>query len=130
MGDQSLHVLLERQADALVLTVVGEVDLYSVPVLSAAALDALQTLQQAGSQGRDEDRPCLVLDLEAVSFMDSAGLGVLVGVLRRAKQQGVTFSLVAPQAAVMSLLHITGLTGVMPIWDDVAAAMAHCQRKA
>ena len=56
-----------------------------------------------------EDRH-LAIDLHDLSFIDSTGLGMLAGALKRARQQGRTVVLVAPQPAVRTVLEITSLT--------------------
>lgn len=70
-------------ADAVVLTVAGEIDMLTAPDLQTALLAALA------------DTTCrqLVLDLSAVSFLSSAGLSVLVVVREDARARGVGFRL-------------------------------------
>jgi anti-sigma B factor antagonist len=58
----------------------------------------------------------IVLDLGAMSFIDSSGLGVLVGVLKRLKdQQGDTIVLRDLQEPVRRVFEITGLTELFRI---------------
>ena len=54
----------------------------------------------------------LVIDLQGVGFIDSTGLGVLVGVLRRAKTTDGSLSLVVPDGPVRDVFDITGLAPV------------------
>jgi anti-sigma B factor antagonist len=81
---------------------VGEVDSSSAPSLRAevdAVLDG----------GPSE----LVLDLDAVTFLDSAGLSVLAGAHRRAVGQGVRFRVLASGRAVIRPMQITGLWSLL-----------------
>jgi anti-anti-sigma factor len=59
----------------------------------------------------------LAADLSAVRFMDSSGLGVLVTVLKEAREMGGTFRLINPQDAIARLLRITGMD-VLFEWDS------------
>ncbi|MFG6200743.1 STAS domain-containing protein [Nonomuraea sp. JJY05] len=57
----------------------------------------------------------LILDLSEVTFCDAGGLGVLVGIQRRARQMGITVALTAPRPFMSRLLHITGLERGLPM---------------
>jgi len=57
----------------------------------------------------------LVVDLEQVSFLDSSGIGVLMGVQRRLREHGGSLRLAAPSARVRRVLELTGVTTVLPI---------------
>ena len=59
--------------------------------------------------------PSLILDLEAVQFIDSTGLGMLVSILKEAHHAGGTIRLINPSREVMRLLQITGLEKVFEI---------------
>ena len=59
--------------------------------------------------------PSLILDLEAVQFIDSTGLGMLVSILKEARQAGGNVRLINPSREVMRLLQITGLEQVFEI---------------
>jgi anti-sigma B factor antagonist len=62
-----------------------------------------------------EHGPTLILDLEAVQFIDSTGLGMLVSVLKEARHAGGTVRLINPKREVLRLLQITGLERVFEI---------------
>jgi anti-sigma B factor antagonist len=80
------------------LSVTGEVDSTSAPQLR----DAIDGLL-------DDDVRELVLDLDRVTFLDSAGLAVLAGTHRRTGTAGVRFRVLASTRAVIRPLQITGL---------------------
>jgi anti-anti-sigma factor len=81
----------------------GEIDLATKDALRNQLLRALR--RTAG---------LLVLDLSAVSFCDASGLGVIVGVQRRARVRGVAVAVTAPRPAMTRLLRITGLDRSLP----------------
>ena len=93
----------EDGASALV-RVSGEIDLDSSPELR----DELRRLIEGGCTR-------IVVDLAAVTFMDSTGLGVLARALRRAREKDGTLILASPQPAVRKILEITHLVKVFTI---------------
>jgi anti-sigma B factor antagonist len=94
-----------RQAgDALVVTVSGEVDLSNSPQMRTALLGLL-------AQHRPHK---LVLNLEAVPYMDSSALAVLVELMRKMGKDGKII-LAAPQPRVRGLLEIARLNTIFPL---------------
>ena len=71
------------------------------------------------SQGKHQ----IVVDLEAVDFLDSTGLGVLVGGLKRVRSHDGDLALVCTQRRILKVLEITGLTKVFTIYESVDAAI-------
>lgn len=104
-----LTVTSGRRGDRSVLTVAGEIDVYTAPVL-----------REHLSQAIAADRADVVVDLSGVTFMDSTGLGVLVGALKRARSFGGDLQLVVPSERVLAVFRLTGLTQVFTIHADVA----------
>ncbi|HEX5494420.1 MAG TPA: STAS domain-containing protein [Mycobacteriales bacterium] len=96
-----------------VLEVAGEVDVYTAPTLRDRITDLLD-----GGHRR------LVVNLTTVEFIDSTGLGVLVGALNRARELGGRLDLVCPQERVLKLLRITGLDDVFSVYRSVGEATA------
>ena len=88
----------------VLLTVTGEVDSSTAPSLRAAVDSAFA------------DRvPTLTVDLDGVTFLDSAGLCVLAGAHRRAVEDGVVLRVVASTRAVIRPLQITGLYDLLAV---------------
>src|SRR5580658_9504636 len=96
-----------------VLAVRGEVDVYSAPRLR-------EKLVELVSEGHRQ----IVADLEAVDFLDSTGLGVLVGGLKRLRSHDGDLTLVCSQPRILKVFEITGLTTVFRIADSVQEATA------
>ena len=108
-----LSVTTSRQGDVTVVTVAGEVDVYTAAQLRAA-------LDEEVAAGHVE----LVVDLDEVTFLDSTGLGVLVGRLKLVRNQ---LRLAAPrllQRAHPAVFRITGLDKVFGIHASVDEALA------
>ena len=96
-----------------VLTLRGEIDVYTAPHLRQAIVD----LVDGGA--RD-----LVIDMTMVEFLDSTGLGVLVEGLKRVKRHDGSLSIVATQDKILKIFDITGLNKAFPIHATVGDAVA------
>ena len=108
--------------DCAVLQVAGEVDAYTAPMLR-------ERIRDLGAK----DVVHLVADLSAVDFLDSTGLGALVGGLKRLREAGGSLALVITAPRILRLFQITGLTKVLAIHPTVAEAItadAHWQHTA
>jgi anti-sigma B factor antagonist len=100
--DLTIDARVEGDWDVVVVR--GEVDLYTSPTLRAAIERSL-----------DRGARRVLVDLRDVGFMDSSGLGVLVGGLRRSRERGGELALVCGEGSVMRVLSMTGLDRVFPI---------------
>ena len=64
----------------------------------------------------------LLIDLSAVPFMDSAGLGALIGGIRRAREAGGDVAVACSRPTLTRLLHTTGFDRIVPVTETVDAA--------
>lgn len=94
-----------------VLEVGGEIDVYTAPKLR----DRITELVADGVYH-------LVVDLEKVEFLDSTGLGVLVGGLKKVRAHGGSLQLVCTQERLLKIFRITGLSKVFVIHDSAEGA--------
>lgn len=94
------------------LIVQGEVDISSADRLR----DHLDTVFGEGCHR-------IVVDLENVSFLDSTGLGVLVGALKRARAADGELVLLCTQRSILSILETTGLRRVFTVHDSLEGSM-------
>jgi anti-anti-sigma factor len=99
---------------ATIVAVDGDVDLATVPQLRTALL---------GAAAAGDGRP-LVIDLTAVTFMDSSGLAVLLATTQAARERGRPFAIVCPEGPARLLLAVTGLDGELPLHGSRAEALA------
>ncbi len=65
----------------------------------------------------------LVIDLGQVDFLDSSGLGVLVGIARKKKMSGALLKLANLNERVKKVFELTNAYTLFDIYDDVAAAV-------
>ncbi|MFC9056701.1 STAS domain-containing protein [Streptomyces sp. NPDC057074] len=94
-----------------VVEIRGEVDVYAVPTIKQHMIERL-----ADGLRR------FVIDLRGVAFIDSMGLGVLVGALKRVQAVRGELKLVIADAHTKQLFAMTGLRHVFPIYDSVYQA--------
>ena len=64
----------------------------------------------------------LLIDLSSVPFMDSAGLGALIGGIRRAREAGGDVAVACSRPTLTRLLHTTGFDRIVPVTETVEAA--------
>lgn len=94
-----------------VLEVRGEVDVYTAPKLRERLVEVI-----------DQGAERVVVDLRGVDFLDSTGLGVLIGALKRLRLAGGDLALVCHSAKLLKIFRITALDRVFALHDTVEAA--------
>ena len=87
-----------------IIELAGEMDVYTTPKAKEAMLELLE-----------KGYYHLVVNLQQTVYLDSTALGVLVGTLKRVREQGGDLRLVAPPPRIKRLLEITRLVNVFPI---------------
>lgn len=106
-----LDISTERRDGLCLITLKGEVDVYTSPQLKQEIVDAVE-----------DGCVNLVVDLEGVGFIDSSGLGVLVSGLRRVKERAGTLRLVCTKENILKIFRITGLDKVFPVFSAMEEA--------
>ncbi len=96
-----------------VIAVAGEVDVVSAPEVRGEIVRVI-------TGGSTE----VVLDLSGVVFIDSFGLGVLVGAVKRIQAHDGHLRVVVGEARVAAVLELTGLDRVLDLRDSVDEAVA------
>lgn len=103
-----LEIQHTEEAGKSVITVRGEVDLYSSPRLREA-------VTKAAAKGNGD----VLVDLKAVPYMDSSGVATLVEAFRAATGQKKQLVLISPSHAVLKVLQLSRLDTVFTIRDEV-----------
>jgi anti-sigma B factor antagonist len=91
----------------------GSLDIATSPTVRAALLEAA-----------DRGQHQMVIDLTHLDFLDSTGLGALIGAHKRAKDVGGCVRLVVQEGQILRLLRITGLLGVFPVYSTLEEGLA------
>jgi anti-sigma B factor antagonist len=102
----------EAHGQTYVVDLNGEIDVYTSPKVKDAIGDLI-----------DKGHYNLVINLEKVRYIDSTGLGVLIGGLKRVREHGGTVNLVCTNPQIKKIFDITGLVKIFGIYDDEDAAM-------
>ena len=100
-----------------VIDVAGTIDIYTAPRLRELLIDLVST-----------DNCQLIVNMDQVEFLDSTGLGVLVGALKRVRAHDGSLDLVCTRERILKLFRITGLTKVFGIHETVNQAIAATKR--
>ncbi|MDT0200562.1 STAS domain-containing protein [Nocardioides sp. AE5] len=104
--------LVTREADgASIVAVEGEIDVYTAPKLR----DKITELVGEGVYH-------IIVDMEGVEFLDSTGLGVLVGGLKKVRAHDGSLQLICNQERLLKIFRITGLAKVFAIHESADAA--------
>jgi anti-sigma B factor antagonist len=101
------------QEGVAVIGLEGEVDVYTSPRLKQEMVDLL-------NRGLSN----LVVDLNGVKYLDSTGLGVLIGGLKRARERDGDLRLICDNMRILRIFEITGLTKIFDIDRNEADALA------
>src|ERR1051325_8956708 len=96
-----------------VIALGGEVDVYTSPRLKQEMVDLL-----------NKGTVKLVIDLSAVEYLDSTGLGVLIGGLKRAREREGDLRLICDNLRILRIFEITGLTKIFDIYRSEEEALA------
>jgi anti-sigma B factor antagonist len=107
----SLSIAVRSERGAVIAAVTGEIDISTVATLR----DRLFELADAGGT--------LIVDLNRVTFIDSAGLGALVGTARRVAEHGGSLHAVCSQRQTRKLLWMTGVDRRIPLAATVDGAL-------
>ncbi|KAA9007431.1 anti-sigma F factor antagonist [Paenibacillus spiritus] len=108
------HVKLEHRRSVLVVRLYGELDHHAA---DAVRMD----LDEAILRGQVEH---VVLDLKELQFMDSSGLGVLLGRYKLVRGKGGKMVVSGVNPAVHRLMDMSGLLKIMPVYEDEDAALS------
>jgi anti-sigma B factor antagonist len=103
-GGDDFRISVRDDGDAVTVTVEGEVDVATAPALR----DELYRLIERGTKR-------IVVDLGGMDFIDSTGLGVFVGALKRSRERGGELELQSLKPAARKIFDITGLSSAFNI---------------
>ena len=96
-----------------VIDVEGKIDIYTAPRLRELLIDLV-----------NQNNYQLIVNMDRVEFLDSTGLGVLVGGLKRVRAHDGALDLVCTRERILKIFRITGLTKVFAIHETVDQAIA------
>ena len=89
---------------ATIIAVGGEIDVYTAP-----------KLREEIHRRLDQGDTRIVVDLTNVAYMDSSGLGVLIGALKRAREENGDLIVASPNPRIARILDVTGLSKIFNV---------------
>jgi anti-sigma B factor antagonist len=105
-----LDIQIHDHTTHIICQPIGELDAYTVPQFR-------DVLAKVGPSRR------LLIDLSSVPFMDSAGLGALIGGIRRVREAGGEVAVACNRPTLMRLLHTTGFDRIVSVTETVDDAV-------
>ncbi len=113
----SIDIRTENDGKLQIFILRGSLDLATSPSVRAALIEAT-------SAGKHE----IVVDLTKLEFLDSTGLGALIGAHRRALEHGGAVRLAIGSGQIARLLNITGLIRIFPAYETLDDALGDTSR--
>jgi anti-sigma B factor antagonist len=104
----TIDLRTEEGGEQLIFKLRGSLDLATSPTVRAALMDAT-----------DKGKRHIVVDLTQLEFLDSTGLGALIGAHRRATEHDGSFRLIVSDGPIARLLNITGLIRVLSVYHTL-----------
>lgn len=86
------------------LRVCGEIDAYTAP-----------TFREQMSEAEAREPAGLIVDLQKVRYLDSTGLGVMMGAAKRARERGCSLVVICTNEHILRILKISGLTELITV---------------
>ena len=102
-----IRYLFSERADRWEVKIMGEVDIHS----SQEVKEKLNTIL-------NEKEKNMIINAEELDYIDSTGLGMLIGIVKRLKEKNLDLTLVRLQPSVLKLFQITGLDKVIELRDE------------
>ena len=112
MAQQKVEIDIQDKGDYKVLVPVGDLDVYTVG-----------SLRDALGKMIEDETPSVVVDLDGVPFMDSSGLGALMGGVRRLREAGGDLAIACTREQHLKLFTITGFgegVSIAPTVEEAA----------
>jgi anti-sigma B factor antagonist len=103
-GVPDLQMTVTKEGTETVLALLGDLDVYTSASLQECIVDLVHGV-----------RPRIVVDLAGVDFVDSTGLGTLVGALQRVRRAGGDLTVRSPTAAIRRVIENSGLDQILPV---------------
>ncbi|MHB8141249.1 MAG: STAS domain-containing protein [Vulcanimicrobiaceae bacterium] len=113
----NVEIRTEPTSDGVIYRLSGSLDLATSPSVRAALLESA-----------DAGKHDIIVDLCQLEFLDSTGLGALIGAHRRALEHGGRVRLIVNDGPIARLLNVTGLVRVFAVYRTLDDALADRDR--
>ncbi len=102
-----IRYLFSERSDRWEVKIMGEVDINT----SSEVREKLEAILE-------EKERSMIINAEELDYIDSTGLGMLIGVVKRLKAKDLELILARPQASVLKLFRLTGLDKIIRIREE------------
>ncbi len=102
-----------KERDVLIMQISGEID----------HRYAAQIREKADSMIARELKKCFIIDMTNVSFMDSSGIGMILGRYKLVKSYMAYFMIVSQSTSVGKILDMSGILQIVPVYPDLSSAI-------
>lgn len=113
-GGTELDLSTERIGQTLIVKITGELDLSTSPLFRERVEESLENEPSLRN---------LILDMSETSFIDSSGLGVILGRFKKLTQKGGKLSFIHVPAHLAKLFELSGLMRIMEVHPSLQAAL-------
>ena len=107
-----MDLKFKRKNKTLIILIAGEIDHHSSKTESA--------LEQMG--GRN-----IIFGFQEVTFMDSAGIGVMIGRYKQVQSLGGRIAIACPNEKIEEMIQLSGLSRLLPSFISLDAAIAYAE---
>lgn len=108
-----MEITRRENNNIVLLDINGEIDLYNAPEIK----DVIAKLIE-------EQKYCIIINLEKVSYIDSSGIGALISSLSNLKKYQGGLKIINVSGSVRKVFELTKLTSFFEIYDNEADAIA------
>ena len=114
-----MELLFKRKNKTLIILISGEIDHHTAKDLRSQTESALLELG-----GRN-----IIFGFENVTFMDSSGIGMLIGRYKQLQIFGGRIAVAGAKGKVSEIFRLSGLTEILPMFETIEAALAYTERR-
>lgn len=112
-----MELRFKRKQKTLVIQMEGELDHHT----------SVELRRQIGSAWAEMGGRNLVFDFLGVTFMDSSGIGVMIGRYKETTALGGRIAIANPNEKIREIIRLSGLSRLLPVFDTVAEAIAYAE---
>lgn len=109
-----MQIESSKSGTSLIIKVIGQMDVLTAP-------DFQKVCDEFIAKGEKQ----LIVDMEKLEYISSAGLRNILSTGKRLKMEGGSISLSGPNEMISKILDISGFSSLFPIYDSIDAAVEH-----
>ncbi len=111
-----MEIIVSQEQGKTIVTLQGAIK------LNESGYDFFQQIKELNNS---DNKSIVLIDLSKVDYIDSTGIGELVGYLHRLKGKGRRMALINPQNAIINLIKLSNLDKVIPIFPTKESALLY-----